>query len=218
MRAKALAQEQARALRSQGYSLKSISLRLGVAKSSVSVWCKGIVLSPERIGELRSRLSAPKLGALANRLKRQQQVNYIRTEARKNFPKLSSEETIRLRDIGTAFYWAEGTKVGNSVDFTNSDPEMVKTAMAWLRIVCQVPENKFRLSVYYHANQDEDVIKDFWSKVTQVPLNQFTKSNLKKEGSGHRKNILYMGTCKVRVCDKDLLYRILTWIQQLHLS
>jgi hypothetical protein len=46
-------------------------------------------------------------------------------------------------------------------------------------------------------------------------LSQFQKSILKKEGTGHRKNILIYGTCKIRVCDCDLLHKILAEIDQL---
>ena len=38
------------------------------------------------------------------------------------------------------------------------------------------------------------------------------KSYIKKEGTGHRKNILYNGTIRVDICNSDLLYKILGWI------
>lgn len=174
-------------------------------------------MSALQVAALKSREKAPKLGALANKVKRQREVKVIQQRARQDIPRLQENELNRLRDLGVALYWAEGTKVGNSVDFTNSDPEMMRIAMLWLRKVCKVPEEKFRIAIYYHNGQIENEIKEYWSKVTGVPLTQFTGSILKKEGTGQRKKVLYMGTCKVRVCDKDLLYRILAWINQLHL-
>ena len=45
-----------------------------------------------------------------------------------------------------------------------------------------------------------------------IPIPQFGKSYIKREGTGHRKNILYNGTIKIEVCDKNLLHKILGWI------
>lgn len=217
MQTKLREKNQARALRIQGQSLRSISRRLNVSKSSVSLWCKDISLTPKRIEELKSRLDAPKLGALANKLKRQREVQAIRQKARGEVENLILEDHNRLKDIGLALYWAEGGKK-NAVDFTNSDPQMIKIAMAWFRQICHVPETRFRLSIYYHSGQNEDEMKIYWSKITGVPLDQFHKSIFKKEGSGQRKNILYNGTCKIRICDKNLLHRIITWIEQLYIN
>lgn len=83
----------------------------------------------------------------------------------------------------------------------------------WLRIICEVPEGKFRASLHLHSGQDEKQIKEYWSKITNIPQSQFNKSYIKKEGSGYRKNILYNGTIKVRVCDSNLLHRVLGWIE-----
>lgn len=216
MKAKLLQKQQARELRNQGKSLRSISLLLGVAKSSVSLWCQDIALTSQQAEKLKSRFDAPKRGALANKVKRHREVEKIRRSARPQLLKISMNDIKRLRDIGTVLYWAEGTK-SRVVAITNSDPEMIKVAMLWFRNVCLVPEEKFRVSIYYHSGQNEKEIKEYWAKITKVPLDQFHKSILKKEGTGHRKNILYNGTCKVLVCDKNLLCRILTWIEQLHI-
>lgn len=216
MRAKLEQREKAILLRKQGKSLRTISVELGVAKSSVSVWCKDIILSESRIKELMLRSSAPQRGALANKVKRQKEVDLIRRAARIETLKLQGQDVKRLKDIGIALYWAEGAKA-HAVDFTNSNPEMLRLMMLWLRVICQVPDSKFRVSIYYHSGQNEEIMKKYWSEVTKVPLSQFHKSIFKKEGTGQRKNVLYNGTCKVRVHDKNLLHRILTWIEQFHL-
>ncbi|OGE81011.1 MAG: hypothetical protein A3H72_01585 [Candidatus Doudnabacteria bacterium RIFCSPLOWO2_02_FULL_48_8] len=55
-------------------------------------------------------------------------------------------------------------------------------------------------------------MKQYWSKLTGVPIANFQKSFIKPEGSGYRKNIHYMGTVKVRVRGEGstyLLFRIL---------
>lgn len=207
----------AKSLRKQGKSLGEISKILHVAKSSVSLWCRDIKLTKNQIDVLKSKPNGSKLGALANKIKRQNEINLIRLAARSEITPFKADDLARLKDIGAIIYWAEGTKK-NVVDITNSDPEMIKIAMNWFREICGVKDDKFRLSIFYHAGQNEFEIKKFWSEITKVPISQFHKSMLKKEGTGHRKNVLYNGTCKIRVHDKDLLYRILTWIEQLYIK
>jgi hypothetical protein len=215
MRKKAALATQAQELRQHGKSLSWISAELGVAKSSVSLWCRFIDLDEKQKNLLFSRANSPKNGALANKLKRQKELDVISQMARLEINRLTTNDLVRLKDIGTVIYWAEGTKK-NLVDITNSDPEMIKVAMAWFRLICGVEESKFRACIYYHTGQDELKIRQYWSGITGIPLEQFHKSIFKKEGTGHRKNILEFGTCKIRVCDRNLLHRILTWIRQLY--
>ena len=110
-------------------------------------------------------------------------------------------------------YWAEGGKTARQVDFTNSNPKMVLLMMQWFRKVCHVDNSRFRIMLHLHAGQKEVALKSFWSSLLDVPLEQFHKSYIKKEGTGYRKNILYSGTVKIRICDGNLLQKILGWIE-----
>lgn len=210
-------QNKAKKLRKSGKSLADIGRILGVAKSSVSIWCRDIKLADSQIKKLKNNNRGSALGALANKIKREKEICSIKTLAKKQIEILDSNDLKRLRDIGTVLYWAEGTKK-HVVDITNSDPQIIKIAMLWFRKICKVDEKKFHISIYYHSGQKEEEIKNYWSNVTRVPLNQFYKSIFKKEGTGQRKNVLYYGTCKIRINDCDLLHRILAWIEQLHLQ
>ena len=108
-------------------------------------------------------------------------------------------------------YWAEGNKT-SKVGFSNSDPNMIRLIMQWFRKFCHVKESKFRVYLHLHSGQDESMIRAFWSELTGLAATQFGKSYVKKEGTGHRKNILYRGTVKVVICDKNLLHTIRGWI------
>lgn len=216
MQPKVEQKQQARALREQGVSLNVISRDLGIAKSTASLWCRDIRLTDEQVKALLNRPIAAYIGAMANKHKRQLEIESIRRDARHELLPLNPTDFDRLKDLGTMLYWAEGGKK-NGIDFTNSDPEMIRLAMLWLREVCQVPEYRFRATIYYHSGQNEEEMKRYWSRIAGIPLDQFRKSIFKQEGTGHRKQILYMGTCKIRVSDSDLLQRVLAWIEQFHL-
>ena len=54
-----------------------------------------------------------------------------------------------LRLVGIALYWAEGCKgdASGGVEFTNSDPAMIKLAMRWFKQICGVKEDRFRIRI-----------------------------------------------------------------------
>ena len=109
-------------------------------------------------------------------------------------------------------YWAEGTKRGEEmVNFSNSDPNMINLMMKWFRKICQVKEERFRIQVHIHSLLTPQYVKNYWSKLTGISIKQFHKLMIKKTSLGHRKNILYYGTCCIRVCDKNLFRKIMGW-------
>ena len=111
-------------------------------------------------------------------------------------------------------YWAEGDKLerGYCVKFTNSDPAMIEFMMRWFRKICNVPEEKFRISIHAHKLHSRKKIKEYWSQVTSIPQSQFHKIFVKPSSLGQRKNRLYNGTCAIRINNIDLLRKIKGWI------
>jgi len=207
--------ELVRDLRKQGLSYKELRQKLSfdISKSTISDWCKDIALTTEqkerldrlfRDGSYSGRL----LGSKTTQLRRAEEIKGIKEKARLEISPLNKKE---FKLAGLMLYWAEGAK-SRYIDITNSDPMLIKFMVHWLRIVCKVPEERFRASLHLHSGQDEKKIKRYWSKITDISMRQFGKSYIKKESSGYRKNILYNGTIKIRVCDSNLLHKVLGWI------
>ena len=208
--------ELVRNLRSKGLSYREIRQKapFDISKSTVSDWCKDIELTEpqkERLqklfreGSYRGRL----LGSKTTQARRAGEVKEIKESARSEISSFTENE---FKIAGLMLYWGEGNKK-NHVGICNSDPELIRFMMKWFRGVCGVSEERFKLYLNIHSGQDEAKIKEFWSRVIGLPISQFGKSYIKKEGTGYRKNILYNGTIKVEICDKDLLYKILGWIE-----
>lgn len=203
-------------LRRQGLSYKEIKEKTPfiISKSTLSDWCKDIELTTKqknrlnklfKDGNYRGRL----LGSKKNQLVRAKEVEEIRKKAKSEIPSLSKNE---FWLAGLMLYWAEGNKK-RSVGISNSDPELIRFIIRWFRSVCGVSDERFKIYLNIHSGQDDRQIKEFWSSVIGIPVSQFGKSYIKKEGTGHRKNILYNGTIKIQVCNKNLLYKILGWIE-----
>jgi hypothetical protein len=117
----------------------------------------------------------------------------------------------KLKNVGLALYWAEGTKSKSNdvkdkdgshrhIEFVNSNVMIIAIFMNFCRTILDVPENKFRCRIQSsRANIDENA-KKFWSGVTGIPLSQFTKSRI-KEGIASND---YFSCCQIRVNSKDL--------------
>lgn len=208
--------ELVQSFRRKGLSYREIfsNIPFHLSKSTVSRWCKDIELTPaqlDRLDHLRSQGSYRSgfKGAKTNQHRRAIEIEKIKTEARAEVPDLTQKE---LWLAGLMLYWAEGCK-SHRVGVANSDPEIIRFTMHWLRAFCRVPDSKFRVYLHLHSGQNEVEMKTFWSKVTKLPISQFGKSYVKQEGTGHRKRVLYNGTVSLAVCNRNLLYKILGWIE-----
>ena len=208
--------ELVRNLRNHGLSYREIGLKTPfiISKSTISDWCEDIELTAQqknrldrlfKDGSYRGRLA----GSKVTQVRRAKEVADIREVAISEISPLTENE---FKIAGLMLYWAEGNKK-NKVGVCNSDPELIQFMMQWFRKVCLVPEEKFKIYLNIHSGQDESEIKRFWSSVIVLPISQFGKSYIKKEWSGYRKNILYKGTIKIEICNKNLLHRILGWIK-----
>jgi DNA-binding transcriptional MerR regulator len=212
--------ELVRGLRSQGLSYKEIRERIPftIAKSTISDWCKDIELTTEqkdrldklfKDGSYRGRLLGPK----ATQVRREKEIAEIKEKAKLEIISLTENE---FKLAGLMLYWAEGNKT-EFVGFSNSEPKIVRFMVEWFKRVCGVPIRKIKAYLNLHSGQNENQIKKFWTNVTGLSISQFGKSYIKKEGTGHRKNILYNGTIRINIYNSNLLHKILGWIEAIKL-
>jgi hypothetical protein len=116
-----------------------------------------------------------------------------------------------LKIAGIMLYWAEGTKLRDVVDFANSDPRMIKIFLKFLREICGIAESRLRIYLYAFSDQNVEELKEYWSKLTQVPLSQFTKPYIRKVNPDLKDRRMPYGLVHVRYNDKRLLERIKAW-------
>ncbi|MDQ6728651.1 MAG: helix-turn-helix domain-containing protein [Actinomycetota bacterium] len=170
------------AMRSEGRSYREIQEVVGVAKSTLSLWLRDVALTEEqrlalalRSPEGASRRAQAVRAAAAQRRAR------IQGEARDQFTHLSESE---LFVAGVVAYWAEGRKnkpwrSGAGVRMMNSDPEMIRLFLRWLRLVGVTPDRiRFRLHIHESANVN-DALRH-WSEHVEVDAGTFLTTILKK--------------------------------------
>ena len=166
-RGKLAEQQQARHLRRTGLPLAEIAARLGVARSSVSLWVRDVEFTPLP-RPARGRRREP--NALQRR--KQAEVDRLVAEGRERIGRLSEREFLVA---GVALYAGEGAKQDGRVRFVNSDPRMVVFFCTWLRRFYEIDEARLRLTLYLHQGLDLAAAMDYWSVLTGVPPSQFGK-------------------------------------------
>lgn len=187
-------------LRKEGNSLSSISIKLGVSKSTISTWLKDVVLSKEASEKISNKIV---LGQQkANKVKKQRKqirLNSLNSLVR-NYLLKEDFSTNYLKVICALLFWAEGSKSGSFVSFINSDPEMISLFLFTLRKSFSIDEDKLRGLVHVHEYHDQREIEKYWSEVSGISLHKFSKS-YKKPNSGKRKKSGYKGSFRIRYYD-----------------
>lgn len=182
--AKPLERLKARELREQGISVKEIANQLKVSKSTASLWVRNIILSLEQLEKLRqSSIKGGEKGRLLGALKQKQdrlkRIEKSVIKGKQTFPYLTKRE---LLIAGIALYWAEGTKKKQEVSLCNSDPKLVQCMLYWFKQCFDISLERLYCSVGINEihRKREDLVKQYWSNITSIPLSQFRKTSFKK--------------------------------------
>jgi hypothetical protein len=190
---------EAEQLRRDGRSIKEIASLVDISTSTASRWLRDIPLTQEQIAALNARnpavngqmLGARRLAekALQERLGAQR---HGRAYAGLGDP---------LHRAGCMLYWAEGSKSRNQVTFTNSDADMVRYFVRFLRECYAVDDDRLRLSVNVHLGNGLSVaeIEDWWLDVLALPRFCARKASVNrasKTSRGRRPPLLY-GTARL---------------------
>jgi hypothetical protein len=192
-------------LRKQGNSISDISKKLLISKSTVSVWCRDIALSDKAIAFISKRSKSKSTSALlhySERVRLKRQVNTLASteSGKKRLGRMSARD---IYCIGLGLYWGEGYKKGSQeFGFTNSDPSMVQFYLHWLETVFGIKKNDLilRVSINELHKMRAEEVEQFWSKLLNVPILQFTKTSLiKMQSKKVYKETKHMGTLRIKV-------------------
>jgi len=112
--------------------------------------------------------------------------------------------------LASILYWCEGSKYpsSNFVAFSNSDVELMKTFLALFRAGFSPKKEKIKASLQLHTTHDIKITTSFWSRLLDIPENQFHKPTITKP-TNNMKRRDYRGTCTVRYYDVYLLLEMM---------
>lgn len=204
-------------LRKQGLSYKEILTKIDVSKSTISLWCKDVQLTEkQKLRLLNKKQFGQKKGSLVaaenKRNARIERTKKIRNLAKKDVGKIINRDKFIA---GVALYAAEGNKSDGKAGFSNADPQLIKFMTNWFMVFAKVPIKKLRGAIWLHEGLNEKNAKNFWSKLINLPLNQFHKTyvaKVKNNSKKIRKNIHQYGVFQIRFSDSAIHRKIMGWI------
>jgi hypothetical protein len=214
--------KQAIKLRKNGKSYSEILEDVPVAKSTLSRWLRDVGLSQSQEQRLtKKKKAAQRRGAEAVRQKRIEKTKRIKKNARDEIDDISERE---LWLIGTALYWAEGTKekpyrTSVRVSFGNSEGEMIELFIKWLVDIVGVAKDEIDCGIYIHEEHKYRIeeVKKYWQEKTGLSQESFGYVYYKDHNpETNRKNTGedYYGMLQVRVQKStDLNRKITGWIE-----
>ena len=198
--------EKALLLRKEGKSITSIANIYGLNKTTVSYWCRDIVLPKHLLEKLESERKSKAAIGLFRYGERNRAGRIKRTQDEKETGGKLFNNPLRkdLLFFGLGLYWGEGYKESNGeLGFTNSNPNIIEFYLNWLWL-WDVPKSDliFRLTINSFFRKYEKEIKKFWINLLGVKEEQFSKTTiiksvLKKGSLGSKKT--YNGILRVKV-------------------
>lgn len=127
--------------------------------------------------------------------------------------------------IGVTIWWTEGTKAYRNkrqqtiiypVDVTNTNVEIIKAFLNFLREDIKIDENRLKLQLQIHEGDNQAELEKYWSDATNIPPIRFQKTIIRPAGNKAGKS---RGTCKVRYADKPTYLKLnKLWGEVLKLS
>jgi predicted DNA-binding protein YlxM (UPF0122 family) len=147
------------------------------------------------------------------------EANRVRFEAKPLSYSLKTRLTKEEKQLKIAtimLYWAEGYKAGKgTVDFANSDPDMVVIFWKFLSEICGVKRERVRLHLYAYEGQNIGGLKRFWANLLGLSEQAFVKPYIKKAATpGPRGPRMIHGLVHIRYSDKKLFEQIIRWIDE----
>jgi hypothetical protein len=203
-------------MRAEGVSIARIHSALGVAKSTVSVWVRDIPLDEEHRRALEAAnpaLNGREVGQRAwSRACRE-----LRIRAQRHGRELARQGD-PLHCAGCMLFWGEGSKQRNGVAFTNSDIEMMRFFLRFLRQSYGVEDERIRLRINCHLGNGHSVaeIESWWLEQLGLPrscLRTSVVNRPSRSSKGVRRPLVH-GTAQLAVGSTWIVQSIYGAIQE----
>ncbi len=208
--------EKAIELRKQQLSYSQIKERLGVSKSTLSVWLKDLPLSREQINNLRAN-SEKRIEKFRQtmRVKRDERLSRVYSVQKDSLLPLSKKE---VYIAGLFLYLGEGSKTRNQTCLSNTNPKTIHFFLYWLTKICDIPQKKIKIRLHLYSDMDQENEITYWMNFLNLPKKHFLVPYIKQ---GNQERINYHGgfghgTCNLIASGVPLFEKIMMGIKVIH--
>ena len=127
-----------------------------------------------------------------------------------------SERDKLLKALALGLFWGEGFRRNPiSIRLYNSDPQLLRTFVTFLRIICGVRPDKFRAHLILHDGANAEYVLAFWSQQLGIPLSQFNQTTrIRPRGKGTYRTRVRYGTAGVYVHNSKLRAILSFWLEE----
>ncbi len=212
-------------LRIQGKSYSQISGELKVPKSTLSLWLKDVLLTETAKNKIQSRIKSTSLEKLIKRNKSRPALVEAQHQTIRKAAEIESKKYFKdpLFVAGLALYWGEGYKRGaegskwKSIDFTNSDPEMIKVMTNFFVKFFDISPEELKAQIQLHDSSKTTKVVKYWSQITGIPANNFIKTchSISVASKQRVAKKLEFGTIHLRINNVNKFFRLIGWMDGL---
>jgi hypothetical protein len=205
-------------LRKKGYSIRTIELRLGIPRSTLSGWLKDVPLTSSQRRKLRTEWNKSLKKARAEAVKwhnkqKEDRIELARLQAIKTLERLPKNPAIR--ELALAFlYLGEGAKRDRSTTLGNSNPMILRFFISVLQSDFGIPEDKFACWLHLRADQNPDDMICYWAKELSLPKKNFRSCAIDERTKGLPTYPHYKGVCIIS-CGNIAVQRKLLYLSNM---
>lgn len=201
--------EEAIRLREAGLSIRSIELALGVSRSTLSGWLRGVKLTEAQEKALRTSwinglVSARLAASYKNRKKKLERLDFAKERAFKIVDAIDLEETNVSKLALALLYSGEGFKVAEETSLGNSDTKIVTAFYRLLDKVYGIDKNRLRIYLHLRADQSPLTEMKYWGRILDLTPKYFKIAPVDKRTIGKKTFEGYHGVCAVRYYDVSI--------------
>jgi transposase len=210
----------ARELRRAGMPYKRIASRIGVSPASVHAWTKDITLTEEQKSfNLRGPRGPQNPDVVRRRAESWTAKCRAARLASQNDGRQAAREGDLLHQAGCMLFWAEGAKRRNTIQFTNSDPNMLAVFRKFLVEAMAIPPDEIAMSINVYTNNGMTIeeIERYWLDLLKLPSTSVRKhmlNHMPTSSSGRARNKLPYGVVTLNVHSTWMVQHIYGAIQE----
>lgn len=206
--------EKAFKMRRDGKSYGEILAALKIPKATLSNWFSKIDWSSDMAKKLAVAVQKQHTVRLIEldkirgiRLKRLYEE--ARKEAKNDLLELKYNP---LFIAGLMLYWGEGDKLTKySTAITNTDPDLIRLYVLFLKNACRIPEEKIRAHVLIYPDLNEEDCRKYWARESGIDLSRFTESTTIL--GRHKTRRIKYGVCIVGISSTYFKVKMLEWLK-----
>lgn len=212
--------QKATSLRKKGASIRDIEIKLGIPRSTLSGWFKDIKLDKEKAEALHQNW----LNALVAAREKAVTWHNQQKENRVTLAQEGAIKTMSMIDVSSKYtmelalamlYLGEGFKKSPTTGIGNSDPLILIFFINLLKNLYGIKTEDLRCHLHIRADQNDETLRDFWSKTLGLPKENFGKTSVDKRTVGSVSYESYNGVCVIR-CGNVAIQRKLVYLSKIY--